>query len=150
MRVFTLENGNRRYEIAFHRYNIVQICGLSATGKSLFFSDFVEQQLTTDKYNNCLLINFRTADRLEKLWTDHVYDMVVIDDADALITPELDEHIRNRVHTDPTLWIILGRPAFSCVPAFSCRTPLTCYQEGETPNERFLFTTTYNNVAFVS
>lgn len=133
----------------FTYYNIVQINGNSGSGKSLFFSDFQALQRVSKDYQNCLLINEYTQDRVEKLFSNHVYDVVVIDNADLIITRELDFHISDEVLAHkPTLWVILGRRSFYCVPCNACISPMESIELPTTDTSaapQWLFRTTYRS-----
>lgn len=143
--------GNRVYQIDYHFYNIVQLVGDSASGKSLLYSDFlsiqkIDEETNEHKYTNCLLINKDSKDRLSKLFTGHVYDIVIINNADLIITPEIDMLIFEQVVSRPTKWIIIGRRNYRCVPSPVCISELGRFEEKRDGKTQYVFKTTYEGM----
>lgn len=105
----------RHYNIPFLYYPIVQLKGDSAAGKSLFVQDFETLKRTNKDYANSPIINVGNRESL-KLLKDKSFDYVIIDNADLLITHEIDKFIFSHIITMPeTHYIILGRKNFACV-----------------------------------
>jgi len=108
--------------------NIIQIVGESATGKSLMCTDLRTQQ-RTDKWfrDNVLIIDESNLQFLEEL-DSYIkrYPVIVIDNADELITAEIAAKITASLvdydNDRMNKWILIGRKPFSCVGIHSVGT----------------------------
>lgn len=106
---------NRHYYIPFLMYPIIQLKGDSSVGKSLFVSDFDNIGAINEKYSNSLIIT-RSTKQVMPLLESKEYEYVLIDNADLVITPEIDSLIFDRITSDlKTKYVIMGRRIYTCV-----------------------------------
>ena len=123
---------NRHYYLQFNFLPIIQLKGYTASGKSLFVHDFGRIRKNHANFKNSLIVNSRHPEGLQ-LIKHHKYDYVIIDNADILITPDLDAYIFYQVVSgESTKYIIIGRRNYSCVATLSGVGALRCQQNEET------------------
>lgn len=115
--------GYRSYILEFRGYRVLKLCGDSATGKSLFASDLNKYEGDLGQFGtneHVLVLSMRNRAALSMI-TDGAwkrYTLVVIDNADVLLTPQIEEIIKGSI-LDPendTYWVIIGRKFHSCCP----------------------------------
>lgn len=124
LKSLVFENGSRHYDIKFNRTKIIQLRGDSSTGKTLFASDLREQGKKIPAFPSILVIGSfnREAIGLLNDLSDLPYDLVVIDNADILLTDRLDKAIfQSIISENKTYWIIIGRKWFDCCSYSGCR-----------------------------
>ena len=144
LKPLVFENSGRCYEIHFNRTNILQLKGDSGTGKTLFASDLKEQRDNVPNFPRILVINYDNRELLELLTSlnDLPYDLVVIDNADIILTKELDTAIYHALlSTSRAYWIIIGRTWFDCCSYGGCRAIL----KSEKIRKKFYFHVEYIN-----
>lgn len=156
LKTLHFQNDNREYLIEFNRVQVMQLMGDSAIGKSLFVSDLNEQKLGQQPHQEqqgqeCKLLtiteNNSEALELVKNPLEIDYDLVVIDNADILITEELDQAICEALFKPTkTYWIIIGRNWFNCCAYDGCRGTLVNKQDTKSrqKNEKNIFTVKYD------
>ena len=124
LKTLVFDNGSRHYAIRFNRTKIIQLRGDSSTGKTLFCSDLREQRTKIPDFPTILVIGSFNRESLGLLndLNNLSYDLVVIDNADILLTPELDKAIfESLISANKTYWIIIGRKWFDCCSYSGCR-----------------------------
>lgn len=126
----------RSYNLKFNLANIMQITGDSSVGKSLFYQDFQDYLRLNGKDSEVLFINDDNKSGIDSIKTKQLlskYKIVIIDNADILMTIEIEKIILTR--TD-IYWVIIGRNMYGCVP-FSSLGALQV-------DEKNLFSINYN------
>lgn len=139
-----LKNGNREYNIIFNGVQIIQLKGDSSTGKSLLASDIKEQRGQIVNFPNILVIDEFNNELLKLLEPEQIpeYDLIVIDNADILVTTDLDTLICNELNRNfKTYWIIIGRKRYKCCTYELCRGIL----ENRHFKNKYTFSIKYTN-----
>lgn len=112
---------NRRYDLEFNHFRVMQIWGDSGTGKSLLCSDFAKEQKLRSNISNSLVIDYFNSASLQLLKGETEYRYVFVDNADLILTPEYDKLIKEKIlSATKTYWIILGRKYYECVISSTC------------------------------
>ena len=121
MKALRLSNMGRTYKIEFNHLRILQITGNSETDKSLLVSDFLDQRCIRQDLSNSLVIDRMFPEGLKLITEDCQYDYVIIDNADILVTEEIDKMIKENIKCNTkTYWIIIGRRVYDCVLSTGC------------------------------
>lgn len=115
--------GYRTYHLEFRGYRVLKLCGDSATGKSLFANDLNRYEGDLGQFGtneHVLVLSMWNRTSLSML-TDGAwkrYTLVVIDHADVLLTPQIEEIIKGSLldSENDTYWVIIGRRFHSCCP----------------------------------
>lgn len=111
----------RTYKIEFNHLRILQITGNSETDKSLLVSDFLDQRCIRQDLSNSLVIDRMFPEGLKLITENCQYDYVIIDNADILVTEEIDKMIKENIKCNTkTYWIIIGRRVYDCVLSMGC------------------------------
>ena len=109
--------GKRKYVLNFNVFPVIQIVGESATGKSLLCSD-LENHIFESKRKDAFVIDIFDLEGLDaarafNLSEKHKY--IVIDNADLIITEELQMLISDSIDARKNFWVLMGRNDFWCV-----------------------------------
>jgi len=117
------KNGNRQYNIKFNRTHMLQLKGDSSTGKSLMAHDLREQRGKISNFPEILVIDVINRESIDfiSMHKTSKYDLVVIDNADILITQEVDKIICKELLSSKTYWIVIGRKWYNCCAYSGCR-----------------------------
>jgi hypothetical protein len=115
-------NANRFYDIRFNLLNLIQIVGEAATGKSLMCADLREVCRHDEWYKKHLYVidvsNRQAMGYFDSCMRD--YEYIVIDNADVLLTLELQLKICDSLFSDDkktnNKWILIGRKLYVCAP----------------------------------
>lgn len=101
---------NRAYSLKFNGSRVIQIVGDAATGKSLMCHDMREYSNIDKNFSDNVLVIDIEDEKLISVEKMRNYRFVVIDNADLLITPEIDDEIaQSQREAKPRFWIIIGR-----------------------------------------
>jgi ABC-type lipoprotein export system ATPase subunit len=130
----------REYELRFNVFPIIQIEGKSGSGKSLLCSD-LKAHIAASNRDDVHVTNILETKELtleEAVQWKEKYKYIVIDNADLLITEQLQELISDSVDERKNYWVLMGRNNFWCVD-MKCMGELRERREGE----RTLFDVVY-------
>lgn len=107
----------RIYELQFNVFPVIQIVGKSASGKSLLCSD-LRKHIFSTRRNDVNVVNVLdntelTTNKVRELIHDYIY--IVIDNADLLITDQIQELISDSSDEGKNFWVLMRRNDFWCV-----------------------------------
>jgi hypothetical protein len=98
-------------------FPIMQLAGKAATGKSLFFNDLRKHALYANR-TDIKLVNIYDCAEISTValsgWI-HQFVFIVIDNADLLITEQLQHMISDSVDVRKNHWVLIGRRDYWCV-----------------------------------
>jgi hypothetical protein len=121
---------NRHYTLDFNS-RVIQIAGDSAAGKSLMYQDLQHCMNRDAKFGSkVLLININSNKDLTAEQRKP-YKYIVIDNADLIITPEIDEEIIESQKEGRNYWIIFGREPRGSVIGNSIGVLTRTMQDGQ-------------------
>jgi len=123
---------NRYYNLNL-RSMAVQIVGESAIGKSLMFQDlqaYINKHPELKLEGKFLFVNAQNRVHYTDVLLFRKYQGVIIDNADIVITPAIDEEIISSQKSSDTQWIIIGREPRGSIITNSIGTLVHTLDEG--------------------
>lgn len=112
---------HRSYVVEFRGYRVLQLSGESASGKSLLANDLKQYEGDLGQFGtneHVLVVSFWNREVLSMLTQDICkrYTLIVIDNIDVLLTPEIAKIITDSIFDpkDDTYWVLIGRKFQSC------------------------------------
>ena len=105
----------RNYSLKFNKFNTMFILGDIAVGKSLMCQDLKDFIDYSKSLSNVCVLDIYDKNYLTTLKSHESYfkyDVFVIDNADILVTPEVNNIINS--HRDK-FWVMIGRRLPDCV-----------------------------------
>ena len=105
---------NRHYSISFMS-KAIQIVGEAAAGKSLMFQDLrYFANKSPSLQGQYLFVNHANHQETD-INRMTLYKFVVIDNADIILTPEIERLIIQSQLEEETQWVLLGRSPLGCI-----------------------------------
>ena len=98
-------------------FPIIQIIGRSGSGKSLLCND-LQAYIIVSRRNDIYITNIIDTKELrleDTVLLTEKYKYIVIDNADLLITEQIQELISDSIDEKKNYWIIMGRKDYWCV-----------------------------------
>ena len=123
---------NRHYDLNL-KSMAVQIVGESAIGKSLMFQDlqaYINKHPELNLDAHFLFVNAQNRVHYTDVLLFRKYQGVIIDNADIVITPAIDEEIISSQKSGNTQWIIIGREPRGSIITNSVGTLVHTLNEG--------------------
>ena len=102
---------NRHYSLEFNSM-VIQVMGESAIGKSLMYQDlqaYINANPELGLENDFLFVNAQNKKEYTDVKRLRGYKYVVIDNADIVLTPDIDREIIESQKDSRNYWVLIGR-----------------------------------------